>query len=185
MKIQFTQSFAIDDQEFRIKKKGKAEEAHVPLYFVFLSYFVALFKDEKIKILEVSEEEFSALGQDEVMKARFEKVEPDVAIMAAVEHVMIENKEEEKDEDETDSDSSTVSDSGSQSQAGSEEQAPTDSNVESGEVIHNDKKPVEEVSNEVKALQAEYDLLHEKAKRLNKKEKERYEILKTQLKIEG
>lgn len=142
MKIQFTQSFAIDDKEFKVKKKGKAEVADAPLYFVFVAFFAALFNDGKIKILDVDQAELSELAKEE---EKYKAFKVDSAIEAEIEQILMkkESKEEGEKEDETNSDSSDVSDSGSQSED-SKEHSPNE-HAESNKELHQGEKSSEEV----------------------------------------
>lgn len=195
MKVLFKQACEIEGQNFGPDIRKKPREFDVPFYFVFVAYFVALFKDGAIKILDVEESE---MNEEDIPK-QYQDCEPDPLIVTVVEGILMakEPKEEIKEEGGQDGkESSTASDSGdSASESSQGEQSESSEEQSSGQELSQGESSDQEVS-EVKEEekveevgksheQLEYEALHEKAKRLNNKEKKRYEELKTKLGIKG
>lgn len=180
MKIEFKQSFQEDGKEYKIKYKGKAEQADVPAYFVFLATFFALLKSGLIKILEIEKDEFENMPEE--YKGHEERLseEDELVLRDAIESAEFKGEESEEDEGvEDDKEPSTTSES-SDSSVESSEAKPASEQTEGEQ-----NPPTEEVKDESSELKKEYEELHEKAKRLNNKEKKRYAELKELLNIEG
>ena len=168
MKIEFKQSFEIEGKEFKIKKKDKVEVADVPAFFCFIAYFIALVKEQKVKVLEVNEAEFKDVD--------FEKYkisdEDEDFMQAHLEAVSIEDSEEGSDEESNSIPDSDLSVSDAEEVLTPSEEVKAEVAVEDAEA-----KPSKE--------EIEFNELHEKAKRLNKNERKRYEELKVKLGKEG
>jgi hypothetical protein len=176
MKVKFKQACELEGRTYGPDMRKKPGIFDVPGYFIFLAFFVALLKDEKLEILDVSDEDF----QEENVPEKYRAEEPDALVVTIIENIMMSKEpKEEGEEDETTSDISDSTGASSESSEGSEtSEEQSDQNTEGGE-----KLPEGEKSDEESAEVKEYKALHEKAKRLNKHEKKRYEELKAKLKI--
>ena len=102
MKIEFKQSFQEDGKEYKIKYKGKAEQADVPAYFVFLATFFALLKSGLIKILEIEKDEFENMPEE--YKGHEERLseEDELVLRDAIESAEFKGEESEEDEESED-----------------------------------------------------------------------------------
>lgn len=184
MKISFKKSFCIDGKEFKIKKKGQLGADEAPSSFLLNFLFINLVIVKAVQILSFDSKDQKELEQL-AEKLGVEELHP--AINEQLEK--FEEKEETKDEENSDSDndSDSLDDSNKESSEG-------EGQVQDGEKLSeesNDSKKSEEVkgdeekkSEEPKQLskeEKEFEFLHDKAKRLNNKEKARYEQLKKKL----
>lgn len=177
MKVLVKQSCQIEDMVMGPNIHKKPGTFIVPGFFVFHPYFVSLVKDEKIKILEADESEFKDSEEAAAIRAKFDVKDVDAHMIAVLEGIITK---EGDDEESDDSDDDASDDESSQGSESDEDQTGSESKVVSpGENADEVKKDEAE-----ELLRAEYEALHEKAKRLNKSEKKRYDELKSVLKIE-
>lgn len=182
MKISVKQACEIDGKTFGPNIHKKPGTFIVPGSFVFIPFFVALVKDEKIKILEVSEQDMKEM---EEKGKELKNFEPDPIIISILDSLgVLEQTKEEGDEESDDSDDDSSDDESSEgSKAGNGEADSSQEVVQSGSPSSEDVGEVKKDEAE-ELMKAEYAELHEKAKRLNKNEKKRYDELKKVLKIE-
>lgn len=184
MHVLFKQACEIEGKKFGPNIYKKPGVFECPVHFLLDWFFVALLKDAKAKIQFISEKEIDQL--EALFKAHAEKVEKETGKEFEVDPFLIslidslipkESKDEESDSAGGDSDSDVDLDKG--------EQTPSNDETFDEEKLSSSEDVNEEAQDLVKSEeQKEYDLLHEKAKRLNNKEKKRYEELKLKLKIE-
>ena len=184
MKVLVKQACQIDDVVMGPNIHKKPGTFDVSGSLLLHPYFVLLMKDEKISIVEMIEKDFEELeASAKAQKIKGDDLDP--CVIAACEKFAeeISKKKNEKEEDDEESDSSD-SDS-------SDADSPEELEAGNGQAdSEQEKLPSSENLDEVKKseadeiLKAEFDALHEKAKRLNKNEKKRYDELKAVLKIE-
>lgn len=185
MKCEFKQACEIEGKMFGPDMRKKPGTFNVPGYFVFVAYFIALFGDKKIKILEVSDEDIKEI-EEASRSERFKDVEPNEEILSVLESLVTvkeesdEGKDEESSDVVTDGDSTSVGEQSEQSEASqpstevqgeqvqSEQEVKTEESVEASEV----KK---ELLSEEEAKELAF--LEEKKLRLTNKEKKRHQEL--------
>lgn len=178
MKIKVKQSCILEGQQYGPDLRKKPGTFVVPVFYIVLEYFVALFLEKKIEILEISEEEIKEFEKEFKHNT---KVEVHPEIISVVEGLLM--KEEAKDETDTNSSNDGSNDSSGSEATQSENKEGEQKDAEGQSDVQTDAPASSEPKNASDELKKEYEALHEKAKRLNKTEKARYEELKTILEI--
>lgn len=175
MKIEFKQSFAIDRYELKIKKKGVSVIAEVPAYFLFISFFVSMLKENLVKVLELSHDELD----EEEMKEYLKNSEPDPLVVTIVENLLMEEDEDEESQGEPNEEHSNSSSESVPSESVNPESEPAseEPKSEQGEAAEQVEQP-----KKLSADEKEFEMLEEKKLRLTNKEKKRHAELKAKLK---
>lgn len=183
MKVEFKQACEIEGRVFGPDMRKKPGVSEVPGYFLLLDYFVSLLKSGMLKIIDVSEDEFSEVPE------KYKDVEPDSLVISIVEGILMskqpKEESEEGEESEEDLNSPSSSDSSDEPEEGKSEQQSEPESDQVHKELSENQDADKEVSPKDEQKEVDEERLKEllkKVKRLSNKERKELTELKSKLK---